>query len=158
MNTASFTRTVISIRGGLLSTVMILLASNFNLQCGKNSRYYMAIAFARVGMPCCFVRGLLRMRLNMQNLHNFCHSTKDVLVNVIIPLPAEWPMLYVPPARVGYYEAIDALTVARRLLKLTKLAPNIVHRLIKPIINLPHCFYQIMTGGLRKWSHYLKWR
>lgn len=91
---ATITTSVLLMRWELLSAVMMFLASTFNVQCRKASRHAMAVMFTGIGigMSCWFVTGLLGMTLTMENLHNFWHITKEVVVDVMSRTPADWPM------------------------------------------------------------------
>lgn len=88
--TASF----MLMRWGLLSAVMMFLASTFNVKCRKGSHRAMAFVFTGIGigMSCWFVTGLLGITLSMDNVYTFWHTTKDVFVEVMSQTPTDWPL------------------------------------------------------------------
>lgn len=90
----TITASVMLMRWGLLSAVMMFLASTFNVKCRRASHNAMAFVFTGIGigMSCWFVTGLLGITLSMENLYNFWHTTRDVFVEVMSQAPAEWPM------------------------------------------------------------------
>lgn len=90
----TITASVMLMRWGLLSAVMMFFASTFNVKCRRASRNAMAFVFTGIGigMSCWFVTGLLGITLSMENLYNFWHTTRDVFVEVMSQAPAEWPM------------------------------------------------------------------
>lgn len=90
----TITASVMLMRWGLLSAVMMFFASTFNVKCRRASRNAMAFVFTGIGigMSCWFVTGLLGITLSIENLYNFWHTTHDVFVEVMSQAPADWPM------------------------------------------------------------------
>jgi len=90
----TITASVMLMRWGLLSAVMMFFASTFNVKCRRASRNAMAFVFTGIGigMSCWFVTGLLGITLSIENLYNFWHTTQDVFVEVMSQAPADWPM------------------------------------------------------------------
>lgn len=90
----TITASVMLMRWGLLSAVMMFMASTFHVQCRRSSRHVMAFMFTGIGigMSCWFVTGLLGITLNIENLYQVWHSVKEMFINVMSQTPPAWPM------------------------------------------------------------------
>lgn len=90
----TITASVMLMRWGLLSAIMMFFASTFNVKCRKASRNAMAFVFTGIGigMSCWFVTGLLGITLSMDNVYYFWHSTKEVFIDVLSQTPANWTL------------------------------------------------------------------
>jgi len=91
---ATLTASLMLMRWELVSAVMMFMASTLKVKCRQTSHNGMAFIFTGVGigMSCWFVTGLLGITLSMDNLLNFWHITKDVLVDVMSQAPADYPL------------------------------------------------------------------
>lgn len=80
-------------RWGLLSAVIMFLASTVKIKCRQNSHYFFSFVCSSIGivMSCWFVTGLMGITLSMQQWHLFISSAQEAFINVVEMTPDSWP-------------------------------------------------------------------
>ncbi|KAA5967477.1 YjcB family protein [Pantoea sp. M_9] len=91
---ATLTTSLLVMRWGILSAVLMFLASSMKIKLRQKSHPVMALLCGGlgVGMSCWFVTGLLGITLSMENVHNFMQISKQAFIDVMSQAPTEWPI------------------------------------------------------------------
>ena len=80
-------------RWGLLSAVVMFLASTVKIKCRQNSRHFFSFVCTSIGigMSCWFVTGLMGITLNAEQWHMFVSNAHETFVTVMEQTPTGWP-------------------------------------------------------------------
>ncbi len=89
----SLTISLVSMRWGLLSAVIMFFSSIFHTKCCQKNLYGLALIFTGIGIgvSCWFVTGLLGIAVSLSDVGVFWHSVKETVMKVICRITAEPP-------------------------------------------------------------------
>ncbi len=82
-------------RWGLLSAMVMFLASTVKIKCRQNSHTFFSVICSGIGvvMSCWFVTGLMGITLGAEQWHLFVINARETFINVMAQAPASsgWP-------------------------------------------------------------------
>lgn len=85
---------LIMMRWGLLSAMMMFLASQLNIACRRSSRNGMAFIFSSLGLftACWFVMGLMGITFSLEGVLNFWSLFKETFLDIMSKTPTNYPL------------------------------------------------------------------